>query len=39
LVRHAAKLQKGQTILVPGVVGSVGRAAVRDTKNLRPRTV
>jgi NADPH:quinone reductase-like Zn-dependent oxidoreductase len=39
LVRHAAKLQKGQTILVTGVVGSVGRAAVRDTKNLRPRTV
>ncbi len=34
LVRHATNLQKGQTILVTGAVGSVGRAAVHTAKKM-----
>src|ERR1700691_6093278 len=34
LVRPAAKLQKAQTILVTGAVGSVGRAAVHTAKKM-----
>lgn len=34
LVRHAANLQKGETVLVTGAVGSVGRAAVHTAKKM-----
>jgi NADPH:quinone reductase-like Zn-dependent oxidoreductase len=34
LVRYAAKLQTGQTIVVTGALGSVGRAAVHTAKKL-----
>jgi NADPH:quinone reductase-like Zn-dependent oxidoreductase len=34
LVRHAANLQKGQTIMVTGALGSVGRAAVHTAKKM-----
>jgi NADPH:quinone reductase-like Zn-dependent oxidoreductase len=34
LVRHAANLQKGQTVLVTGALGSVGRAAVHRAKKM-----
>jgi NADPH:quinone reductase-like Zn-dependent oxidoreductase len=34
LVRLAAKVQKGQTVLVTGALGSVGRAAVHAAKRL-----
>ena len=39
LVRHAAKLQKGQTILVTGAVGSVGRAAVHTAKKMGAKVI
>jgi len=39
LVRLAAKVQKGQTVLVSGAVGSVGRAAVHSAKKLGARVV
>lgn len=39
LVRHAAKLQKGQTILVTGAVGSVGRAAVHTAKKMSAKVI
>jgi NADPH:quinone reductase-like Zn-dependent oxidoreductase len=39
LVRHAAKLQKGQTILVTGAVGSVGRAAVHTAKKMGAQVI
>jgi NADPH:quinone reductase-like Zn-dependent oxidoreductase len=39
LVRHAAKLQKGQTILVTGAVGSVGRAAVHTAKKIGAKVI
>ena len=34
LVRQAARAQRGQTLLVSGAVGSVGRAAVHTAKKL-----
>jgi NADPH:quinone reductase-like Zn-dependent oxidoreductase len=34
LVRHATNLQKGQTIMVTGALGSVGRAAVHTAKKM-----
>ncbi|MBS1816127.1 MAG: NADP-dependent oxidoreductase [Acidobacteria bacterium] len=34
LVRRAAKVQPGQTVLVTGALGSVGRAAVHSAKKL-----
>lgn len=34
LVRLAAKVQRGQTLLVTGALGSVGRAAVHSAKKL-----
>jgi NADPH:quinone reductase-like Zn-dependent oxidoreductase len=34
LVRHTTNVQKGQTILVTGAVGSVGRAAVHTAKKM-----
>ncbi len=39
LVRHAANLQKGQTILVTGAVGSVGRAAVHTAKKMGAQVI
>jgi NADPH:quinone reductase-like Zn-dependent oxidoreductase len=39
LVRHAAKLQKGQTVLVTGAVGSVGRAAVHSAKKMGAQVI
>ena len=39
LVRQAAKLQKGQTILVTGAVGSVGRAAVHTAKKIGAQVI
>jgi len=34
LIRRAAKVQKGQTVLITGALGSVGRAAVHTAKKL-----
>ncbi len=39
LVRLAANLQKGQTILVTGAVGSVGRAAVHTAKKTGAQVI
>jgi NADPH:quinone reductase-like Zn-dependent oxidoreductase len=39
LVRHAANVQKGQTVLVTGAVGSVGRAAVHAAKKLGAQVI
>ncbi len=39
LVRHATNLQKGQTILVTGAVGSVGRAAVHTAKKMGAQVI
>jgi NADPH:quinone reductase-like Zn-dependent oxidoreductase len=39
LVRHAAKLQKGQTVLVTGAMGSVGRAAVHTAKKMGAQVI
>jgi len=39
LVRHAAKIEKGQTILVTGAVGSVGRAAVHTAKKMGAKVI
>ncbi len=39
LVRHAAQLRKGQTILVTGAVGSVGRAAVHTAKKMGAQVI
>ncbi len=39
LVRRAASLQKGQTILVTGAVGSVGRAAVHTAKKMGAQVI
>ena len=39
LVRVATKVQRGQTILVSGALGSVGRAAVHTAKKLGARIV
>jgi NADPH:quinone reductase-like Zn-dependent oxidoreductase len=39
LVRLAAKVQEGQTVLVSGALGSVGRAAVHSAKKLGARVI
>ena len=39
LVRHATNLQKGQTILVTGALGSVGRAAVHTAKKMGAQVI
>lgn len=39
LVRHAANAQPGQTILVTGALGSVGRAAVHSAKKIGMRVI
>jgi NADPH:quinone reductase-like Zn-dependent oxidoreductase len=39
LVRIAANLQKGQTILITGAVGSVGRAAVHTAKKMGAQVI
>jgi NADPH:quinone reductase-like Zn-dependent oxidoreductase len=39
LVRHTVNLQKGQTVLVTGAVGSVGRAAVHSAKKMGAQVI
>ena len=39
LVRRATNLQKGQTILVTGALGSVGRAAVHTAKKMGAQVI
>jgi NADPH:quinone reductase-like Zn-dependent oxidoreductase len=39
LVRHAANLQKGNTVLVTGALGSVGRAAVHAAKKIGAQVI
>jgi NADPH:quinone reductase-like Zn-dependent oxidoreductase len=39
LVRRAASIQEGQTILVTGAVGSVGRAAVHTAKKMGAQVI
>src|SRR5277367_2240365 len=39
LVRLAAKVQKGQTVVVTGALGSVGRAAVHAAKKLGAQVI
>ena len=39
LVRRATNLQKGQTVLVTGAVGSVGRAAVHSAKKMGAQVI
>jgi NADPH:quinone reductase-like Zn-dependent oxidoreductase len=39
LVRRATNLQKGQTVLVTGAVGSVGRAAVHTAKKMGAQVI
>ena len=39
LVRHATNVQKGQTILVTGAVGGVGRAAVHTAKKMGAKVI
>jgi len=39
LVHHATKVQKGQTVLVTGALGSVGRIAVHAAKKLGAHVV
>jgi NADPH:quinone reductase-like Zn-dependent oxidoreductase len=39
LVRHATNVQKGQTILVVGALGSVGRAAVHTAKKMGAQVI
>jgi NADPH:quinone reductase-like Zn-dependent oxidoreductase len=39
LVRRAANLQKGQTILVTGALGSVGRASVHTAKKMGAQVI
>jgi NADPH:quinone reductase-like Zn-dependent oxidoreductase len=39
LVRLATKLQKGQTVLVTGALGSVGRAAVHTAKKMGAQVI
>ncbi len=38
-MRHAAHVQKGQTVLVTGAVGSVGRAAVHSAKKMGAQVI
>jgi NADPH:quinone reductase-like Zn-dependent oxidoreductase len=39
LVRHAANVRKGHTVIVSGALGSVGRAAVHSAKKLGARVI
>jgi NADPH:quinone reductase-like Zn-dependent oxidoreductase len=39
LIRRATNLQKGQTVLVTGALGSVGRAAVHTAKKMGARVI
>ncbi len=39
LVRHAAGVQSGQTVVVTGALGSVGRAAVHTAKKMGARVI
>jgi NADPH:quinone reductase-like Zn-dependent oxidoreductase len=39
LVRRAANVQKGQSVLITGAVGSVGRAAVHSAKKLGAQVI
>lgn len=39
LVRHATSVQKGQTILISGALGSVGRAAVHTAKKMGAQVI
>jgi NADPH:quinone reductase-like Zn-dependent oxidoreductase len=39
LVRHATNLQKAQTVLVTGALGSVGRAAVHTAKKMGAQVI
>jgi len=39
LVRHATDLQKGQTVLITGALGSVGRAAVHTAKKMGAQVI
>jgi len=39
LVRYAAKVRTGQTVLVTGAVGSVGRAAVHTAKKMEAKVI
>jgi NADPH:quinone reductase-like Zn-dependent oxidoreductase len=39
LVRLAAKVQKGQTVVVTGALGSVGRAAIHTAKKLGAQVI
>jgi NADPH:quinone reductase-like Zn-dependent oxidoreductase len=39
LVRHATGVQAGQTVLVTGALGSVGRAAVHTAKKMGARVI
>ena len=39
LVRHAAQVKKGDTVLITGALGSVGRAAVHSAKKLGAQVI
>jgi NADPH:quinone reductase-like Zn-dependent oxidoreductase len=39
LVRHAANVRNGQTVIISGALGSVGRAAVHTAKKLGARVI
>lgn len=39
LIHRAAKVEKGQTVLITGATGSVGRAAVHSAKKLGARVI
>jgi NADPH:quinone reductase-like Zn-dependent oxidoreductase len=39
LVRHAAQVKKGQTVLITGALGSVGRAAVHTARKLGAQVI
>jgi NADPH:quinone reductase-like Zn-dependent oxidoreductase len=39
LVRHAANVRDGQTVIISGALGSVGRAAVHSAKKLGARVI
>jgi NADPH:quinone reductase-like Zn-dependent oxidoreductase len=39
LVRHAANVQKGNTVVVTGALGSVGRAAVHTAKKIGAQVI
>jgi NADPH:quinone reductase-like Zn-dependent oxidoreductase len=39
LVRHAANVRNGQTVIISGALGSVGRAAIHSSKKLGARVI